>query len=196
MSLLFNELTATARAGLNGYHSTIQRRALCATAVPLANRAIVYSRNGDPASVLLALSYPALPQPAPNTVNLKFLLSSVNPADLNVIEGVYPSKPTPRTNLAASGLGSVDQPAFIAGNEGLAEITAVGSGVTALQTGDWVIMTGTQVGTWASSTNVAANQVLKLPLPRGSGLTPVQGATISVGIALPLTSASSSPFAR
>src|SRR4051812_19335272 len=132
-----------------------------------ANRAIVYTENGNAASVLCAISYPSLAPPSAQTVNLKFLLSPINPADINVIEGVYPNRPSPVTTFASSGIGSADQPAFVAGNEGLAEITAVGSGVKGLQNGDWVIVLRQQVGTWASGTNVGVHEVLKLPRAQG-----------------------------
>ena len=57
------------------------------------NRAIIYSQNGQPADVLRALTIPSLTTPAPQTVNLRFILSPINPADVNVIEGyIVPSR--------------------------------------------------------------------------------------------------------
>ena len=141
------------------------------------SRAIVYTETGNPISVLSSISYPSLPPPAPNTVNVKFLLCPINPADLNVIEGVYPKKPYPRTTFASSGKGSKEHPVFVAGNEGLAEITAVGHGVSDLKEGQWVIVTKQQAGTWASCSNFAADDVLEIPR---EGLTEVQGATMTV----------------
>ncbi|KAJ6621315.1 hypothetical protein B0H10DRAFT_2163138 [Mycena sp. CBHHK59/15] len=141
------------------------------------NRAIVYARTGDPSQVLGALTFPALPSPPPNTLNIKFLLSPINPADVNVIQGVYPAKPA-LTQLVESGTGSKEQPVFIGGNEGLAEVTHVGTGISSLSAGDWVVMTKSQSGTWSSSKNVGEQDVLKLP--RGEGLTEVHGATMTV----------------
>ncbi|KAJ7115763.1 NAD(P)-binding protein [Mycena epipterygia] len=136
-----------------------------------ANRAIVYTQNGEPSQVLSSLTFKALPPPAPNSLNIRFLLSPVNPADINVIQGVYPAKPalTPLVN---------GDPVFVGGNEGLAEVTQVGSGVSGLTRGDWVVMTKSQAGTWSSSKNVGSQDVLKLP--RAAGLTEVHGATMTV----------------
>ncbi|KAG5637740.1 hypothetical protein H0H81_003378 [Sphagnurus paluster] len=143
-----------------------------------ANRAVVYSRNGDPAKVLTALSYRSLPPPLSNTVNVRFLLAPINPADLNVIEGVYPAKPTLDSSLASSGLGSRQNPVFVAGNEGLAQVTEVGDDVSGLQRDDWVIMTRPQIGTWCTSKNVHFQDVLKVP--RVDGLSEVHAATMTV----------------
>jgi trans-2-enoyl-CoA reductase len=147
------------------------------------NRAIVYTGAGNPASVLSSLSFPSLPPPASNTINVKFLLSPINPADLNVIEGVYPNRPDPRTDLASSGRGSAEQPVFVPGNEGLAEITAIGKGVTNLKCGEWVTMAKQQAGTWTSSANLGAHDVLKIPKVKGKTyLSEVQAATLAVRV--------------
>jgi NADPH:quinone reductase-like Zn-dependent oxidoreductase len=146
------------------------------TSATLRNRAIVFSQTGDPKIVLNALTYPPLPSPTSNTINVKLLISPVNPSDVNVVEGVYPTKPS-QTVLTASGIGSKDCPVFIGGNEGLAQITEVGSGVSGFEKGDWVIMIKPQSGTWCSGKNVNANDVLKLPRER---LSEVHGATMTV----------------
>ncbi|KAJ8522734.1 hypothetical protein ONZ45_g701 [Pleurotus djamor] len=146
-----------------------------------SNRAIVYSKNGDPTSVLRALTCNPLPSPPPESVNIKFLLAPINPADINVVEGVYPAKPTPNTSLAPSGQGGPAEPVFVGGNEGLAEVTAVGDGVNDLVVGDWVVMTRSQAGTWSTSKNVLPTDVLKVPRTSGRyQLSEVQAATITV----------------
>ncbi|KAJ7245164.1 hypothetical protein B0H12DRAFT_1128016 [Mycena haematopus] len=138
----------------------------------IRNRAIVYTQNGEPGHVLSALTYKALPSPPSKTVNIKYLLAPINPADVNVIQGVYPAKPS-LTSLVG---GQPD--VFVGGNEGLAEVTQVGPEVSGLAAGDWVVMTKAQAGTWASCRNVGAMDVLKLP--RVDGLTEVHGATMTV----------------
>lgn len=144
-------------------------------------RAVIYSQNGDPSQVLSVLTYNSLPVVTlpPDSVNLKFLLSPINPADINVIEGVYPSKPTKMERLAASGKGSEGNPIFIGGNEGLAQVVAVGNGVDSLKVNDWVVMTKQQSGTWSTDKNVCATDVLKVP--HAENLTEAQGATLTVG---------------
>ncbi|KAJ7043402.1 hypothetical protein C8F04DRAFT_1389593 [Mycena alexandri] len=142
------------------------------TSLLRANRAIVYTQTGEPSQILSALTYKPLPAPPPETVNIKYLLSPINPADVNVVQGVYPAKPS-LTPLVEGHPG-----VFVGGNEGLAEVTQVGSGVSGLAAGDWVVMTKSQAGTWSSSRNVGALDVLKLP--RVDGLTEVHGATMTV----------------
>ncbi|KAG6899870.1 hypothetical protein C0993_005840 [Termitomyces sp. T159_Od127] len=143
-----------------------------------ANRAVVYANHGDPTAVLTALTYRPLPPPTKNTVNVRFLLAPINPADINVIEGVYPAKPDSRRDLAPSGLGSIESPVFVGGNEGVAQVAEVGEGVQGLKEGDWVIMTRPQVGTWCTSRNVEEDDVEKVP--RVEGLSQVHAATMTV----------------
>ncbi|KAF8227523.1 NAD(P)-binding protein [Tricholoma matsutake] len=142
------------------------------------NRAIVYSENGDPSKVLTSLRYPSLPVPASNTVNIRFILTPINPADLNVIEGVYPSKPSVNTSLTPSGKGSKEHAVFVAGNEGLARVTAVGNGVNGLKEHDWVVMTKPQVGTWCTNKNVDVADVVRIP--RVPNLSEAHGAMMTV----------------
>ncbi|KAF5367034.1 hypothetical protein D9758_004019 [Tetrapyrgos nigripes] len=144
------------------------------------NRALVYSRNGSPSEVLSAITYPDLPPPPPNTVNIRFILSAINPADINTIEGVYPSKPTLTSNINSTGPGSDEQPVFVAGNEGLAQIDQIGDGVEGFKQNDWVVMDKSQVGTWSTCRNVSAKDVIRLPLKDSDGLTAPHGATMTV----------------
>lgn len=146
----------------------------------LPERALVYTQTGDPTRVLRLLPYAALPPPPRGTLNLKFLLAPINPADLNVIEGVYPARPRPTTTLAAAGPGSPAHPAFVGGNEGLAQVTAVGpgDGAEGLKVGDWVVMGGSQLGTWCTSRNVGVRDVIKVP--EAARLSRVQAATMTV----------------
>jgi mitochondrial enoyl-[acyl-carrier protein] reductase / trans-2-enoyl-CoA reductase len=137
------------------------------------NLAIIYFKNGQPADVLRALTIPSLATPpSPQTVNLRFILSPINPADINVIEGVYRSKPEP------SSFPGVKGEVFVGGNEGLGEVTSVGEGVKSLKLGDWVVMKDPQLGTWRSAANVREGQVLKVP--RLKGLSEVNAATVMV----------------
>ena len=50
----------------------------------------MYSQIGRPADVMRALTSPSLAPPALQTVNARFVLSPINSADMNVVEGVYP----------------------------------------------------------------------------------------------------------
>ena len=100
------------------------------------------------------------------------LTCPINPADVNQIQGVYPSKPEMTTLLGTS------EPSAVAGNEGVAEVINLGSGVSTLQKGDWVIMKSTGMGTWR--THMAVDESSLLKIDDKSGLTPLQVGTVSV----------------
>ncbi|KAI6118141.1 hypothetical protein F5141DRAFT_1212033 [Pisolithus sp. B1] len=134
----------------------VRTRTFASSSVACKNKAIVYRKHGNPSEVLSILSFPDLPPPPPNTANVRFRLSPINPADINVIEG--------------------DAPVYVGGNEGLAEVVQVGDGVRQLRKGDWVVMTKPQIGTWTSARNVDVRDVLKVP----SDLEEAQAATITV----------------
>ncbi|KAL2968721.1 hypothetical protein AAZX31_15G042300 [Glycine max] len=61
------------------------------------------------------------------------LAAPINPSDINRIQGVYPVRPDP--------------PA-VGGYEGVGEVHSVGSSVTSLSPGDWVISSPPSFGTW------------------------------------------------
>ncbi|KAL5633299.1 hypothetical protein ACGC1H_003708 [Rhizoctonia solani] len=120
-------------------------------------RAVIYSDTGNPAQVLSVSKIASLPDAVPpGHIGIKLLLSPINPADLNVVQGIYPSKPTIRDDLGTPS------PAFIGGNEGVGQVERVGSGVTEPTVGDWVVMTKPQSGTWASHAYVEAKDVTKV----------------------------------
>ncbi|KIK25238.1 hypothetical protein PISMIDRAFT_97112 [Pisolithus microcarpus 441] len=150
--------------------SFLRTRTFATSSVSCRNKAIVYRKHGNPSEVLSVLSFPDLPPPPPNTANVRFRLSPLNPADINVVEGVYPAKPSPFDLL------SRDAPVYVGGNEGLAEVVQVGDGVKELRKGDWVVMTKPQIGTWTSARNVGVQDVLKIP----SDLEEAQAATLTV----------------
>ncbi|RCH78361.1 mitochondrial 2-enoyl thioester reductase, partial [Rhizopus stolonifer] len=76
--------------------------------------AMVFKDYGQPSQVLKWHSY-RLPALTADTVHVKFLASPINPADVNMIQGVYPIKPT------FQQLGTEESLA-VGGNEGLAEV--------------------------------------------------------------------------
>ncbi|KAM5532871.1 hypothetical protein V8D89_013423 [Ganoderma adspersum] len=135
------------------------------------NRAVVYTHNGNPAEVLQVRSYDPVPPPPPGSINIRFRLAPINPADVNVIQGVYPAKPSMRP------LAGQLEDVFIGGNEGLAEVVDVGNNVRDLQRGDWVTVGTSQFGTWSSTRTIGAEEVIKLP---ANGLSQVNAATINV----------------
>ncbi|KAL7003906.1 hypothetical protein EMMF5_006554, partial [Cystobasidiomycetes sp. EMM_F5] len=98
------------------------------------------------------------------------------PADLNVIQGVYPERPKPRENLLPDS-----EPLYIGGNEGLAIVEHIPEGVDVdYKEGDWVIMGKPQLGTWTSHANISANALFPVPRDASSSLTDIQAATLAI----------------
>jgi trans-2-enoyl-CoA reductase len=141
------------------------------TALMVNQRAIYYESHGDPSKVLSAITLPALAEPSGSAVNLRVLLTPINPSDINAVQGVYPLKPEP-TKLANGG--SI----YIPGNEGLAQVEQVGPEVHGLANGDWVIFAKKQAGTWSSGLTVNETDVIKVN--KVDGFTDVHAATLSV----------------
>lgn len=88
--------------------------------------ALVYSQFGDPVEVLSLQDHSSKQdrELSPHEFRLKMHAATVNPSDLNTIEGVYPLKPTdPEWKLPA-----------VAGHEGVGEIIEIGSKVNKKRT--------------------------------------------------------------
>lgn len=145
------------------------------TLTNLATRAIVYESNGNPASVLSAVTCPPLPKPTGSSITVKHILSPVHPADINAVEGVYPYQPRAR-QLDVDGR---KRALHIPGNEGLGEVTDVGEGVKGLKKGDWVVFGKNQSGTWSSGQILEEGDVIKVD--RETGISAVNAATLVVG---------------
>ena len=116
-----------------------QRRYISAYGYEQA-KALTFSDYGEPPAVL-SLHGHSISPPHSNYMTLRFLASPINPADINQIQGVYPSKPTFTTEMSSA------EPLAVGGNEGVAEVMAVGAGVKGLQKGDWVIQKQPGFGT-------------------------------------------------
>ncbi|PQE07402.1 putative enoyl-[acyl-carrier- ] reductase mitochondrial precursor protein [Rutstroemia sp. NJR-2017a WRK4] len=136
-------------------------------------KALVYSKYGEPGEVLSLHNHSISPSLPPSSLLLRALAAPINPADINQIQGVYPSKP-PFTPLLGTS-----SPSAVAGNEGCFEILTTGSSVPShLQKGDWVIMRNTNFGTWRTHALATPSDVLKIE--NKENLTPVQVGTVSV----------------
>jgi mitochondrial enoyl-[acyl-carrier protein] reductase / trans-2-enoyl-CoA reductase len=134
-------------------------------------KALVYSKYGEPQDVLSMHGHSISP-PTGSTAVVRMLSCPINPADVNQIQGVYPSRPEMNTLLGTS------EPSAVAGNEGVAEVISIGSGVRTLQKGDWVIMKSTGMGSWRTHMAIEEAQLLKIDSK--DGLTPLQVGTVSV----------------
>ncbi|KOC61095.1 putative trans-2-enoyl-CoA reductase, mitochondrial [Habropoda laboriosa] len=115
-------------------------------------KSLLYKEYGEPVDVLHVTTQ-AINQPENNQVSVKWLLAPVNPADINTIQGKYPSKPP----LPA-----------IPGNEGVGEIIAVGSNVKDLNIGDRVVPNGANLGTWRTHATYNSEELMKIPKDVGT----------------------------
>jgi len=113
----------------NGWHLSLRHISVDVDSVRLG-----YSEYGDPSQVVSVINERIKCELKPGQVLAKYLLSPVNPADINVLQGKYPIRPP----LPATG-----------GGEGVAEIISVG-GDTDLKPGDWVLPARPMIGTWRS----------------------------------------------
>ncbi|XP_044589428.1 enoyl-[acyl-carrier-protein] reductase, mitochondrial [Cotesia glomerata] len=115
-------------------------------------RAWIYTEYGDPAEVLKLTEVPDK-KPEANQVAVKWLLSAVNPADINTLQGKYPSRPS----LPA-----------IAGNEGVGEVAEIGGNVTDLKVGDRVVPNANNIGTWTNRGTYEPDLLMKIPKTLGA----------------------------
>ncbi|XP_037357241.1 enoyl-[acyl-carrier-protein] reductase, mitochondrial isoform X2 [Talpa occidentalis] len=81
-------------------------------------------------------------------VHVKMLAAPINPADINMIQGNYGFLP----KLPAVG-----------GNEGVGQVVAVGSSVTAVKPGDWVIPASAGLGTWRTEAVFSEEALIGVP---------------------------------
>ena len=112
---------------------------------------------------------PSLPK---DSILLRALASPINPADINQIQGVYPSKPE------LTPLLGTPEPSAVGGNEGCFEVVNIAPGVTTVSKGDWVTMSHTNFGTWRTHAVASLKDVSKIN--NKEGLTPLQVGTVSV----------------
>jgi len=115
--------------------------------VDVETRRLGYTEYGDPARVVSLVTERLQAELRPGQVLAKYLLSPVNPADINVLQGTYPIRPP----LPATG-----------GGEGVAEILSVGDDDGDLRPGDWVIPARPMVGTWRSHVVSATQDWIKV----------------------------------
>ncbi|KAG0213673.1 mitochondrial 2-enoyl thioester reductase [Mortierella sp. GBA30] len=127
--------------------------------------ALVYSAYGRPTEVLKVLKH-TLEAPTEDSVQVQFLASPINPADINQVEGVYPLKPPMTIKLYPSSTSSTAEdrpPVAVGGNEGVAVVTKVGPKAGHMfKVGDWVVMGSAGLGTWRSHGNFRAKDLTKV----------------------------------
>ncbi|CAJ0879127.1 10556_t:CDS:10 [Entrophospora sp. SA101] len=101
-----------------------------------------------------------------------------NKYDINQIEGVYPAKPTFRKLAVIDNNNENENEFAIAGNEGVAEVIAVGDQLNNdFKVGDWVVMGKPGFGTWCTHAIANGNEVTRIP---NDGIGLIQAATLTV----------------
>ncbi|KAM5247120.1 enoyl-[acyl-carrier-protein] reductase, mitochondrial [Ctenodactylus gundi] len=118
-----------------------------ASADPSRVRALIYGSHGDPAKVVELKNL----EPAAvggSDVRVRMLAAPINPSDINMIQGNYGLLP----KLPAVG-----------GNEGVGQVVAVGSSVTRLKPGDWVIPANAGLGTWRTEAVFSEEALIEIP---------------------------------
>ncbi|KAL8912602.1 MAG: hypothetical protein Q9171_002404 [Xanthocarpia ochracea] len=133
-------------------------------------KALVYPKHGSPADVLTLHTHSISP-PHSRLVTLRTAAAPLNPADINQIQGTYPTAPPFGQELGTP------QPSAVPGNEACFEVLSAGSGCKSLSKGDWVIPARTGLGTWRTHLQVDEDKVMKV---NKDGLTVEQVATVSV----------------
>ncbi|ROW13602.1 hypothetical protein VPNG_04553 [Cytospora leucostoma] len=136
-------------------------------------KSLVFPKAGEPVDVLSLHTHSISPQLPSHSALVRTLAAPVNPADVNTIQGTYGVKATFDTLLGTPS------PASVPGNEGCLEVLSVGSSVSSLRKGDWVIPAKTGFGTWRTHALVDNAEQALLRVDR-AGLTPLQVATVSV----------------
>jgi trans-2-enoyl-CoA reductase len=108
--------------------------------------AIVIHEHGDPAVVARCANL-QLPPPGPGEARVRMLFAPINPADLNVLEGKYPVRPT---------LPGVP------GMEGVGIVEACGPGVEWPVSGTPVLLPH-RFGSWREAGNARALELVPVP---------------------------------
>lgn len=115
--------------------------------IPRQFKSIIYSTHEveDCTKVLSVKNYTPK-QDLSQSIVLKTLAFPINPSDINQLQGVYPSRPEKTFDY------STDEPAAIAGNEGVFEVVSLplDSSKGGLKLGDRVIPLQANQGTWSN----------------------------------------------
>ena len=106
-------------------------------------------------------------------MTLRTLSAPLNPADINQIQGTYPTVPPFTSTLGTP------EPTVVPGNEACFEVLAVGSGVKSVKKGDWVIAKQSGLGTWRTHLQVEEDKVMRV---EREGLRSEQVGTVAVSV--------------
>ncbi|CDO51550.1 hypothetical protein DV451_000844 [Geotrichum candidum] len=141
-------------------------------AISTTARAVTFPKYGEPDEIANVISYNIGDKIGPNEVLVKTLAATINPSDINQIQGVYPSRPVWTKEINGEEL-------TIGGNEGVFEVVEVGSDVKDYKKGDWTLPGVLAFGTWRSHALVDASK-LSPPLGLNGVVSPLQIVTSNI----------------
>ncbi|CAG0897320.1 unnamed protein product [Cyprideis torosa] len=107
-----------------------------------------YPRLGEPVDVMEIEDFSTPESLKPNEVLVQMLISPINPADINTVQGVYPIKK--------------DLPA-VPGNEGVGKVIKIGSEVSSLSVNDHVLPSRAALGLWCTHLVEPEEDWVKIP---------------------------------
>jgi NADPH2:quinone reductase len=117
--------------------------------VPATMRALQQTSLNGPQDLCLITDAP-VPRPGPGEVLIRVTAAGVNFVDISQARGTFAGGP---------------QPSYLAGIEGVGEVTAVGEGVTDLKPGTHVI--GVRIGGGAFAEYMVLPAAAAVPVPAG-----------------------------
>ncbi|EDO19293.1 hypothetical protein Kpol_1036p36 [Vanderwaltozyma polyspora DSM 70294] len=140
--------------------------------LPKSFKSLIYSKHDvDNCSEVLSVKEYVPKENLKESIVLRTLAFPINPSDINQLQGVYPSIPEKTLDF------STDEPAAVAGNEGLFEVIHVPTKASdKFKVGDWVIPLKSNQGTWTDYKAITnPSDLIKV-----NGLDLLSAATVSV----------------
>ncbi|KAI9778949.1 MAG: hypothetical protein M1835_004800 [Candelina submexicana] len=114
--------------------------------------ALVFGQPDGKASRTIHIIEDAVTRPMSDEVSVEWLAAPINPLDLIVVAGKYPTKPKYCINGE-----------FIAGFDGVARVLTCGDEVESLKPGDLVVPNTLGLGTWRTRAVLKAEDLLGIP---------------------------------
>ena len=108
---------------------------------------LVYETHGEPDQVLRLRKLPVKPTLGEGELRVRVIAASINPADINTVQGVYPLKPRKRIEGQGEGQGEGETSYAVGGSEGVGVVVEERSGNT--KVGDVVVPVVANLGTWS-----------------------------------------------
>ncbi|KAI9716368.1 MAG: putative secondary metabolism biosynthetic enzyme [Candelaria pacifica] len=115
--------------------------------------ALVFGQPNGKASQTIHIVKSAAARPRSDEVSVEWLAAPINPIDLIVVAGKYPTKPKYSINGE-----------FVAGFDGVARVLTCGDEVESLKPGDLVVPNTLGLGTWRTRAVLKAEDLLAIPM--------------------------------